>query len=1037
MMKGHTSTARRLRFAAALMVSGAACAFVAAPVEAQQAAASLRGTITDNGQPAGTQVAAVNVDTGYRRVSPISNGAYNFAALLPGRYRLEVTTTNGMRQTDVFTLAVAQNAELSFDLSQGQAAAAPGAAPPSPNAPAETAENAPAGAPGDIIVTGSRIKNLDAGEVGITIDQHTIESLPQNNRNFLAFADLAPGVQFITGSNGNQSLQGGVQRGDAINVFIDGISQKDYVLKNGITGQDSSQGNPFPQLAIAEYKVISQNYKAEFDDVTSTAITAVTKSGTNEFHGDGFFDFSNQSLRAKTPNEKHNDLKKVKTRDEQFGADLGGPIIKDKLHFYVSYEGKRQITPVNVDLPAGVDIDSIPEPYRDSYGEFNRDFHEDMYFGKIDFVPTTEDLFEISGKVRRETGVSWNDGRTAKSAAGNIKNNETRILAHYQHTAGTWINDAKLEYEKSAWNPTPVVDDVQSQFFTGLGDATRPATAQLLIYGGGINYQNKGQKGWTFQNDFTYTGLTGSTIKLGVKAQWVKLNSIQLTPHNPTFFYNVDYATPQDTDGFNDTIPYQMQFGVPVAGTSGGAVRANDFQLGLYIQDDWDITDRFTANIGIRWDMERNAEYLHYVTPPDVAAALRNWTNIDNANFDIEDYISNGKNRHVHTGEFQPRLGFTWDMTPDGRFQLFGGYGRSYNRNQFDFLSLEALQQSYNTLTYRFDNNDPAHPCDPGQCIPWNPDYMTQAGRDALATSATGGGRELDLLNNNLKIPYSDQFSIGTRGRFGKLHAEIGYTHVVSRDGFTFLLANRRADGTFFVPGQPPQPGQQPGSAGLPFGISPPGFGNILIGTNGVATNLDQAYLKLTKDYTKSSPWSFDLTYTFSAAEENRKFGEHYSFDYPSMYAYPWLRSTGVPKHRLIATGSADLPFGFMLSGKLTLQSPPYVYGTLLADVPDPWNYPSVPVTTEGRNKHPFIVGDLWAIRQLDLALTKYIPLGFVYDGAQLRLRADVFNVFNTKNFVDYDGNARGPDFGKRNINSYSIGGYAPRTVKFTVGLSF
>ena len=106
------------------MVSSAACAFVAAPVEAQQAAASLRGTITDNGQPAGTQVAAVNVDTGYRRVSPISNGAYHFAALLPGRYRLEVTTANGMRQTDVFTLAVAQNAELSFDLSQGQAAAA-------------------------------------------------------------------------------------------------------------------------------------------------------------------------------------------------------------------------------------------------------------------------------------------------------------------------------------------------------------------------------------------------------------------------------------------------------------------------------------------------------------------------------------------------------------------------------------------------------------------------------------------------------------------------------------------------------------------------------------------------------------------------------------------------------------------------------------------------------------------------------------------------------------------------------------------------
>ena len=75
-------------------------------------------------------------------------------------------------------------------------------------------------------------------------------------------------------------------------------------MPGGITGQDSSQGNPFPQLGIAEYKVITQNYKAEFDQVSSAAITAVTKSGTNTFHGEAFFDFSNQSLREKTPQEK-------------------------------------------------------------------------------------------------------------------------------------------------------------------------------------------------------------------------------------------------------------------------------------------------------------------------------------------------------------------------------------------------------------------------------------------------------------------------------------------------------------------------------------------------------------------------------------------------------------------------------------------------------------------------------------------------------------------------------------------------------------
>ena len=1016
--------AAHLRLAAALMIGVAPAALIATPAAAQQATAALRGTITDQGQPAGTQVTAVNVDAGYRQVSPIRNGVYNFASLPPGRYRLEVATANGTRQTDTFSLSVGQTADLSFDLSDGAAAGTPAdsAAQPNPNQPAETADNGAAPAGGDIIVTGNRIQTLDAGSVGVTISQHQIEALPQNNRNFLAFADLSPGVQFITGSNGNQSLRGGVQRSDAINVFIDGVSQKDNILAGGITGQDSSQGNPFPQLGIAEYKVISQNYKAEFDQVSSAAITAVTKSGTNEFHGEGFFDFSNQSLRAKTPQEKHDNVDKVKTRDEQFGASLGGPIIKDKLHFFVTYEGKRLIEPVTINPPSGVTVNDVPEQYRSAYGAFNKPFNEDLYFGKLDFEPTDSDLIELSGKVRRESGLDIGDGQFAITTAGNIRNNETRVLLHYQHTADNWVNDFKLEWQKSTFNPTPNVSDVQQQFFTGPALGNRPATTLILRYGGGVNYQNKGQHGWTAQDDFTYTGLAGNTIKLGVKAQWLNLRTVQQTPYNPTYFYNADF--PNDGDGFNDTTPYQLQFGVPVQGLSGGVVKSKDFQLGLYIQDDWDLTDRFTANIGIRWDYERDPDYLDYVTPPDVVTALRNWANLTNANYDINDYISTGHERHAHTGEFQPRLGFTWDMTPDGRFQLFGGYGRSYNRNQFDFISLENLQASYKTVTFNFDNNDPSHPCAAGSsCIPWDPIYLTQAGRDSLATSATDGGREIDLLNNNLKVPFSDQFSLGMRGRFGQIHGEIGYTHTISQDGFAFLLGNRRPDGTFFVPG-----GDTNSSARPPYNFPVPGYGSLILGTNGITTKLDQPYIKINKEYTNASPWSFDIRYTLSLALENRVFGEHYSLDYPSIYQYPYLRSTGAPKHRIIATGSTDLPLGFMLSGKFLLQSPPYIYGTALADVPDPQNYPSVPTVIQGKGK--------W-VNELDLALTKYIGVGFLHDGAQIRLRADVFNVFNTRNYVDYISAPASADFGQHNPDSYSIGGYPPRTFKLTAGFSF
>src|SRR3546814_14400535 len=94
----------------------ASAALRATPAEAQVSAASLRGTITDNGEATATSVTIVEIATGYRRTAPVSaNGQYNFPSLRPGTYRLEVTTPNGVRHTDAFTLQVAQNAQLNFD----------------------------------------------------------------------------------------------------------------------------------------------------------------------------------------------------------------------------------------------------------------------------------------------------------------------------------------------------------------------------------------------------------------------------------------------------------------------------------------------------------------------------------------------------------------------------------------------------------------------------------------------------------------------------------------------------------------------------------------------------------------------------------------------------------------------------------------------------------------------------------------------------------------------------------------------------------
>ncbi|RXZ64175.1 TonB-dependent receptor [Pelagerythrobacter rhizovicinus] len=1021
---------RKLAAALALGVAGGAMSLaMVAPAHAQESTASLRGRIT--GVEGVTQVAAIEVNTGIRRISTVgADGSYQFASLRPGIYRLEITTADGVRQTDQFTLLVAQDAVLDFDLAAPQTAPAGG-------------EELPGSTGGEILVTADRIRTMEGGEVGVNITQRLIEQLPQNNRNFLAFADLAPGVMFVTGANGQSRLQGGAQDSSTVNVFIDGVGQKDYVLKNGITGQDSSPGNPFPQLAIGEYRVISSNYKAEFDQVSSVAITAVTKSGTNEFHGEGFFDFTNQDLRDPTPSELYeDDGVKVETKDMQFGGSLGGPIIKDVMHFFVAYEGKRIQRPVDITPGLGREPSFFPEEYRDAFGTTNETFNENLYFGKIDISPSDSDLVEFSVKYRDETGENVAGGINSLSRRSLVNTEELRGTARWEHSADTWVNDLKLTYEDVKWAPTPALFEPSFLFAYAAPRAEDPAETErgnLLHVGGSSNYQNKGQEGWGIQNDFTYTGFDRHTIKAGIKAKWVTLNSLQRNNLNPTYTYNVAF-NPGGGITFNDVIPYRVQFGYE-SGFGESQIESDNFQFGVYIQDDWEVTDRLTLNLGIRWDYEKTPAYLDFAHDQDVVDLVTGQTldpatgeplypNLANANYDINDYISTGSEREPFMGAFQPRVGFSYELDEEARFVLFGGYGRSYDRNQFDFLQQEISVGSFTTRTFNFDTGDPLNECNPSPtCVPWDPIYLTPEGLAQLAESTPGGGSELRFINNDLKMPYSDQFSLGLRTRFEQVELEAGYTHVESKDGFVFLLGNRRPDGSYFQPN--PAPGETPQT---PWSFSPPGYGNLILGDNGLETSSDSAYLKFTKNYSPSSPWSLSATYTYTEAEENRQYGEVFSLDYPSIEDYPVLTSSGVPRHRFVAAGSVDLPFEAALSAKFTLESPRYMKA--FRNLSDPFERTIVGIWQDGN-------GDRWGRRQMDLAFTKYIPMSFLSDESRVRFRVDIINLFNDRNYTNFNNNPADDTrtessptiYGER--TGFGVGGNPPRTIKFSAGFSF
>jgi hypothetical protein len=145
------------------------------------------------------------------------------------------------------------------------------------------------------VVGDTRLVDTRTSQVTTNITQEQIRYLPQNTRNFLNFAALAPGVR-VSDNEFRKEFSAGALPSQNVNVFVDGVSYKNDVIDGGLIGQDSSRGNPFPQNAVQEFQVLTQNFKAEYEKAASAIITAVTKSGGNRFSGDVFSFYQDKNL---------------------------------------------------------------------------------------------------------------------------------------------------------------------------------------------------------------------------------------------------------------------------------------------------------------------------------------------------------------------------------------------------------------------------------------------------------------------------------------------------------------------------------------------------------------------------------------------------------------------------------------------------------------------------------------------------------------------------------------------------------------------
>ena len=927
---------------------------------AQVATSTLRGTVYEGGSvEAGGTVTATEVATGYVSRGRIGDdGSYVIPGLRPGTYEITVTSADGQSASDTITLALGQVGTLDLDVGTQMAGT--------------TVD--------EIVVVGRRLFEVRTPEVATNVSQLQINTLPQINRNFLNFAALAPGVR-VTEGDRERTFSAGGQGAEAINVFIDGQNQKSTIIDGGAAGQDDSRGNPFPQAAVQEFRVISQNFKAEYEQASTSIITSVTRSGTNTLQGDFFVAYQDADWTAEDDFGRAVGVERL-----QYGASIGGPIIEDRLHFFGTYERKDETRRNTVVLNRS----AYAPFFAADTGTFDAPFEEDLFFGKLSWSIDDRQRLDVSATYRTEEDIRDFGGIEAYARANSVNTDTRSLNVRHQYQGDGFLNEASVDFFEYNYNPTALNFSDYGRTYVIFRDNDAAPGFQyaffnredtVFIQGGRGTSQDIRQRNWTFKDDLTFTDLEMNglhTVKMGAKVSFQNMYVNKQLDRNPSFIFDVDGRP--EINGSRD-IPVQVLLGASVP-----AADVDNTVVGLYIQDDWQITDRLEINLGLRWDYEDNAVNNDYVTPQairDTLNAIQALPGYDFPSyFNPADYITDG--RDAFMGAFQPRIGFSFDVFNDERTVIFGGAGRYYDRVGFNFAFDERFKPFQFNKEVFFSVGGGV--VDGRQTVAWDPIYLTSAGLDPLLAAAPGSG-EIFLLNNDMEPPRTDQFNLGVRQKFGDFQTALTFAYGRTENLFAWYIANAGSEtGDRF-------------SGPTPASVGHPEFRNLIFfGNNDAHQTFKAMYLTVDKPFDTESNWGMQFTYTLSEAERNgsRDNGlAGFDFDYNRPGLSPTFPTNQDERHRIVASGIVGLPMDFRLSGILTLGS-----GLPFHQYVCPGNVPDICWNGGRPEKHSFIIPNAWAFRQVDLRLTKEFEL---FGGNRVELMVDAINVFDFKNYNGFE----------------------------------
>jgi len=649
------------------------------PTLAQVAGGTLSGTVSDTAGAGIPQAKLVikNVATGVERtVTTNADGFYTTVNLQSGSYQISISAT-GFNSETRHGVTMTVGAQLTIDVSLRVGTIS--------NRVEVTA------AVPDVQLTSS--------DISAVVTATTVRELPLNGRSWTDLAALQPGVEtiqtqpsFATGSDrGNrgfgQQLTISGARPQQNNYRLDGVSLNDYA--NGAPG--SVLGGNLGVDAIQEFSVLTSNYSAEYGKTSGGVVNAITRSGTNDFHGTAYEFLRNSTLDARNYFEDPT-LAKAPFKRNQFGGGIGGPIIKNKTFFFADYEGIRQSKgiPNKLTVPSPESwqgpVDPAVKPFMALYPipvscgmptctfiyNGKQIVNENFVTARVDHRFSEKDSLFGTYLFDRTPYTSpdsfGNVGLSTLSSRQIVAVEETHSFTPtFVNAIRFGYNHERVDNDASVSALKPAAMDTTLGAFAGRNAPVINVTGLSSMTGGVGGLPTYLYRWNSFQvYDDAFVSRGKHSIKFGGAFERMLLQVTALTDANGIWFFG-------DVPSFLNNSPSKFQGGIASSLTPRNLRQSI---VGGYIQDDWRWKSNLTLNLGLRYEMStvptetdgKIVNLRHLADPAPVCATFVTTTPPSCSGTGPFFY-----NPTYHN--FEPRVGFAWDPLKTGKLAVRGGAG--------------------------------------------------------------------------------------------------------------------------------------------------------------------------------------------------------------------------------------------------------------------------------------------------------------------------------------------------------------------------